>query len=364
MSASAPRLGLDGPSSDESEITCIETELGEFLTTPRASRGSAARPGTKLGRYILMRELGAGGMGVVYEAFDPQRERRAALKMLHRRSTPRDRGHEERKRFGERLIREGQGDKDEVLQFNRKTLELSVPVTEATEIQKNGMRFRVARLLAERGEVDAARATIEDLPERADRMIAPWYSGRRHAARAAIARAEGDLEGALFEAESRLASDSSGMALPPKHLRFAEQHIELAAILRDLGQWARAATHIDIADTAITRALGPDHHRRFEVACARGEWALARGDAHAAREAFEGAWTLFNGHEMREHRLAETIYGLARAHQMLAADDAKPPALVNDLMHTAQLHFEARGSFGHSKLREIRAWRARSAQRR
>jgi len=38
--------------------------------------------GASIGRYVVIRELGRGGMGVVYEAFDPELERKLAVKLV------------------------------------------------------------------------------------------------------------------------------------------------------------------------------------------------------------------------------------------------------------------------------------------
>ena len=53
------------------------------LTLPdeRVSHATIA-PGTTIGRFVVVGHLGAGGMGSVYAAFDPQLQRRVAIKML------------------------------------------------------------------------------------------------------------------------------------------------------------------------------------------------------------------------------------------------------------------------------------------
>ncbi len=52
-------------------------------TTSREARGQALEPGDSVGEYLIVRLLGEGGFGTVYEARHPVIGKRAAVKLLH-----------------------------------------------------------------------------------------------------------------------------------------------------------------------------------------------------------------------------------------------------------------------------------------
>ena len=64
--------------------------------------------GQLVGRYVVLAPLGAGGMGVVYAAFDPQLDRKVALKLLHSEAVSASGATQSKNDGYARLLREAQ----------------------------------------------------------------------------------------------------------------------------------------------------------------------------------------------------------------------------------------------------------------
>jgi tetratricopeptide (TPR) repeat protein len=71
------------PSPDGDDATDVTRREGAGQRPGAKEReGEHLGRGAKIGRYVVIDILGAGGMGVVYSAFDPELDRRVAIKIL------------------------------------------------------------------------------------------------------------------------------------------------------------------------------------------------------------------------------------------------------------------------------------------
>jgi tetratricopeptide (TPR) repeat protein len=104
--AQAITAHLDGCESCRWKFGLHDTAMNTRANTTRRPSfvGSLLARGAEVGRYVVLKPLGAGGMGVVYAAYDPQLDRRVALKLVRGDVFAGD----DAKAGQERLLREAQ----------------------------------------------------------------------------------------------------------------------------------------------------------------------------------------------------------------------------------------------------------------
>ncbi|MFO0635709.1 MAG: serine/threonine-protein kinase [Nannocystaceae bacterium] len=89
---------------DDSHPSCDTGISTQGADAAASAPAQALQPGRTIGRYTLQQRLGQGGMGVVHAAWDPELQRKVAIKLLHARDPSRVSTAELR----QRLLREAQ----------------------------------------------------------------------------------------------------------------------------------------------------------------------------------------------------------------------------------------------------------------
>ena len=83
--------------------SCTDADAKEPRETKSLWNKESALAGVKLGRYVMIQKIGAGGMGEVHSAYDPELDRKIALKLVHAEFVDEPGGL-----AGSRLLREAQ----------------------------------------------------------------------------------------------------------------------------------------------------------------------------------------------------------------------------------------------------------------
>jgi tetratricopeptide (TPR) repeat protein len=71
---------IDARGAAAAALELDRTLASEVAPAEGVARGSVVSP--RLGRYVVLEALGEGGMGIVYAAYDPELDRRVAIKLL------------------------------------------------------------------------------------------------------------------------------------------------------------------------------------------------------------------------------------------------------------------------------------------
>jgi hypothetical protein len=74
----------------DNTLAALATADEGGATEPQDAQDLA--PGTLVGRYVLIGRVGAGNMGVVHAAYDPDLDRKVAVKLIRSDARPRPSG--------------------------------------------------------------------------------------------------------------------------------------------------------------------------------------------------------------------------------------------------------------------------------
>jgi tetratricopeptide (TPR) repeat protein len=96
----------DAPTKDGlgQEATDANEQTSDTVGLPEG-KPAGIRQGTRIGRYLVLERLGAGGMGTVYAAYDPELDRKIALKFLFESASHSENARAEVMREGQSMAR-------------------------------------------------------------------------------------------------------------------------------------------------------------------------------------------------------------------------------------------------------------------
>src|SRR5258706_5887232 len=90
-------MEIGGPANPSATAATVAERIG---AESRPADAGQMETGARIGRYVILESVGSGAMGIVYGAYDPELDRKIALKLL------KPRGAEQSPAAPARLLRE------------------------------------------------------------------------------------------------------------------------------------------------------------------------------------------------------------------------------------------------------------------